>query len=60
MAFLLRKKNKHIAKTIIAKEIARIVFYVLKDKYDFNNYFKGIKLDHKKSGQWPRITSPVV
>ncbi|HVO74576.1 MAG TPA: IS110 family transposase, partial [Ignavibacteriaceae bacterium] len=29
---LLRKKNKQIAKTIIAKEIASIVFYILKNK----------------------------
>ncbi len=55
---LLRKKNKQIAKTIIAKEIAEIVFYVLKNKSDFNNKFKGTELQHKKSLQWPRITSP--
>lgn len=55
---LLRKKNKQIAKTIIAKEIAEIVYHVLKNKSDFNNKFKGIELQHKKSLQWPRITSP--
>jgi transposase len=57
-ASLLRRKNKFIAKTIIAKEIARIVFYVLKYKTDFNNKFKGQELTHRKSLQWPRITSP--
>lgn len=56
---LLRKKNKFIARTIIAKEIARIVYYVLKDKVNFNNSFKGKELKHTKSLQWPRITSPV-
>jgi transposase len=55
---LLRKKNKHIAKTIIAKEIAQIVYHVLKYKSDFNNKFKGQQLEHMKSLQWPRITSP--
>lgn len=55
---LLRRKNKFIAKTIIAKEIARIVFFVLKYKSGFNNKFKGQELIHRKSLQWPRITSP--
>jgi transposase len=55
---LLRKKNKQIAKTIIAKEIAEIVYFVLKNMTDFNNKFKGFELEHKKSLQWPRITSP--
>jgi len=54
----LRKKNKQIAKAIIAKEIARIVFHVLKNKSNFNNRFKGKELEHTKSLQWPRITSP--
>ena len=57
---LLRKKNKFVARTIIAKEIAQIVFYTLKYKTDFNNKFKGKQLEHSKSLQWPRITSPWV
>jgi len=56
----LRKKNKQVAKAIISKEIARIVYHVLKNKSEFNNQFKGIELEHKKSVQWPRITSPDV
>lgn len=55
---LLRKKNKNIARTIIAKEIAEIVFYVLKYKSDFNNKFKGKDLVTRKSFQWPRVVSP--
>src|SRR3990172_7521251 len=55
---LLHKKNKFVARTIIAKEIARVVFYTLKYKTDFNNKFKGKELEHTKSLQWPRITSP--
>jgi transposase len=55
---LIRKKNKQIAKTIIAKEIAEIVFHVLKNKLDFNNKFRGQELQHKKSLQWPRVVNP--
>ena len=55
---LLRKKNKQIAKTILAKEIAEIVYHVLKYKIPFNNKFKGQELEHKKSLQWPRVVSP--
>jgi transposase len=55
---LLRKKNKQIAKTIIAKEIAEIVFHVLKNKSNFNNTFKGKDLVHTKSLQWPRVVNP--
>ena len=55
---LKRKKNKFVAKTIIAKEIAQIVFYTLKCKTDFNNIFKGRQLEHTKSLQWPRVVSP--
>jgi transposase len=55
---LLRKKNKQIAKTIIAKEIAEIVYHVLKNKSNFNNTFKGKDLVHTKSLQWPRVVSP--
>ncbi len=55
---LLRKKNKQIAKTIIAKEIAEIVYHVLKNKTNFNNKFKGQELQHQKSLQWPRVVNP--
>jgi transposase len=55
---LIRKKNKQIAKTIIAKEIAEIVYHVLKNKSNFNNKFKGTELEHTKSLQWPRVVSP--
>lgn len=57
---LLRKKNKFIAKTIIAKEIAEIAYHVLKLKTDFNNKFKGKDLIERKSFQWPRVVNPYV
>lgn len=58
-ASLLRKKNKHISKTLVAKEIAKIVFFVLKKQTDYNNKFKGMDLEHTKSLQWPRVINPV-
>ncbi|MFC2085017.1 transposase, partial [Bacteroidota bacterium] len=57
---LLRKKNKFVARTIIAKELARVVFYTMKYEKDYNNKFKGKELQHTTSVQWPRITSPDV
>ncbi len=58
---LLRKKNKSRqsgTKTIVAKEIAEIVYHVLKNKSNFNNTFRGQELEHKKSLQWPRVVNP--
>ena len=53
-----RKKHKTIARILVAKELAKICFIVLKEKVDFNNTFKGVKLSRKKSKQWPRLASP--
>ena len=53
-----RKKHKNIARILVAKELAKICFIVLKEKVDFNNTFKGIKLSKEKSKQWPRLASP--
>jgi transposase len=57
---LLRKKNKQITKTIIAKEIAKVVYHVLRKQENFNNKFKGKDLEHIKSNQWPRVINPYV
>ena len=54
------EKKEQVAHAIIVKEIARIVFYALKNKSNFNNKFKRIIIDHKKSDQWLRITSPII
>jgi len=53
-----RRKHKAIAKTLVAQEIAKICYYVLETKTDFNNTFKGNVLSRRKSMQWPRLTSP--
>lgn len=53
-----RKKNRFIARAITAKEIARIVYHVLKEQIDFNAQFKGVPLSRIKQSQWPRRASP--
>lgn len=55
-----RRKNRWVARSIVAKEIARIVYYVLHDQVDFNGCFKGVPLSHLKQSQWPRRASPGV
>ncbi len=54
------KKHKNIARNLVALELARITYYVLKNKTDFNNNFKGKTLSRQKIKQWPRLTSPGV
>jgi len=53
-----RKKHNNIARILVAKELAKISYYILKEKVDFNNNFKGIKLSKEKSKQWPRLANP--
>lgn len=54
-----RKKNKYIARTLVAKELARIVYHVWKDRKGYNFTFKGIKIEKPKERWWPRPTSPM-
>ena len=54
----LRRKNKFLARALVALELSRITFYVLKSGKNFNNTFKGKKLSRQKSMQWPRLASP--
>jgi len=53
-----RKKNRFIARALVAKELARIVYYVLKEHVDFNGTFKGVPLSKLKQLEWPRRASP--
>jgi len=55
---LSRRKHKSIARTLVAKELAKICYHILKNKNDFNNKFKSIELSRIKSKQWPRLASP--
>ena len=54
-----RRKHKNIARALVAQELAKITFYILKNKEDFNNRFKNKSLSRQKSMQWPRLSSPV-
>lgn len=53
-----RRSNKHVARAIVAKEIARICYYMLRDQSAFNGRFKGVELSRTKSAEWPRRSSP--
>lgn len=55
---LARRKHKSIARTLVAKELAKICYHILKNKKDFNNKFKSIELSRVKSKQWPRLVNP--
>lgn len=53
-----RRKNKMIARALVAKEIAKIVYFVLRKHEPFNGSFKGHMLERTKVQQWPRLASP--
>jgi len=53
-----RKKPVRIARTLVALELARIVYHVLSTQEDFNGQFKGRVLSHRKHAKWPRRASP--
>ena len=53
-----RRKPVKIARTLVALEIARIVYHVLTNKDDFNGRFKNTPLSRTKQSQWPRLASP--
>jgi transposase len=44
----LRKKNFFLARAWIRKELARIVYHVLKDDIDYNDTFRGVALSRPK------------
>jgi transposase len=49
-----RRSNEAIARTVVAKELARIVFHMLKNKTDYRG-LKGQPISRRKSATWPRI-----
>ena len=53
-----RKKPVAIARTLVAKELARIVYHVLKKQTNFNGSFKGKPLSRTKARTWPLHASP--
>ena len=50
----LRRSNEPIARALVAKELARIVYYMLKNKTEYRG-FKGRPISRIKSVQWPRL-----
>jgi hypothetical protein len=47
-----------VTRTVVAKEIAKIVYYVLKNKTQYKG-LKGQPISRQKSQQWPRLSSPL-
>jgi len=59
-ARMTRRKHKNIAKALVAQEIAKITYHVLRDQADFNHLFKGVPLSRIKTTTWPRLANPGV
>ena len=53
----LRRKPKRIAQTLVAVELARIVYHVLQRGEPYHQQFKGNPLTRQKQLQWPRLVS---
>ena len=53
-----RKKGAPIARALVAKEIAKSVYFVLQTQEPYNRVFKGMKLERQKLASWPRRASP--
>jgi transposase len=55
-----RRKKPIVARALVAKELARIVYYVLHRQEPYNGTFKGHPLSRTKQPKWPRLTNPAV
>lgn len=53
-----RRKPEAVARALVAKELARIVYHVLSKHEDFNGRFKGVPLSRTKKEQWPLLANP--
>lgn len=53
-----RRKPKPIARGIVAKELGKIVYYVLTKGEPYDGTFKGQPLSRTKQPEWPRKRSP--
>ncbi len=49
-----------MTRALVAKELARIVYYVLQRQEPYNGTFKGQPLSRTKQPKWPRLTNPAV
>lgn len=57
---LARRKPRPVARALIAKELARTVYFVLSRQEAFNGTFKGKPLSRTKQPRWPRLANPPV
>jgi hypothetical protein len=55
-ARLERRSTKQIARTVVAKELAKIAYFVLTRNQEFHT-FKGLAIE--KPRDWPRARKPV-
>jgi hypothetical protein len=53
-----RRRGKEIARALVAKELASIVYAVLTKGEPYNGTFHGHVLTTRKRQQWPRLASP--
>jgi hypothetical protein len=53
-----RRKGTAIARALIAKELAAIVYTMLTKEEAFNGRFRSVVLTRTKDRQWPRLASP--
>jgi hypothetical protein len=52
-----RAKNRFIARALVAKELARIVYHMLDRGEAYNGTFKGEPIGTGKKARWPRRAS---
>lgn len=55
---LARRKHVRVARTLVAKELPRIIYHVLRTQTEYNSTFKGKALSRTNRSQWPRLASP--
>jgi transposase len=53
-----KRSGEAIARACVAKELAKIVYYIVKNKTTYKG-FKGQPISRQKSQQWPRLSSPL-
>jgi len=53
-----KRSGQAVARACVAKELAKIVYYILKNKTHYKG-FKGQEISRQKSAQWPRLSSPL-
>lgn len=53
-----RRKGKRIARALVAKELATIVYAILTKQEAYNGRFKGQSVASRKTQRWPRLTNP--